>query len=196
LFAYTASSNTWTTKASMPGPGGCGAGGVLGGKLYVYSSFVPGVLHRFDRYDPATNTWATLPSPLSEHGHPAAAGVVNGKFYLAGGMSSAAPSATLESYDPATNAWAARAPMPTPRSGAVGVVINGLLYVIGGNSGGPPLNTMVVYTAGSNNTWRSVSLMPTNRTWLTAGAIKGVLYAAGGHNFQAAYLGTTEAYLP
>ena len=37
LYAYTASTNTWTTKTPMPVAGGRGASGVIGGKLFVLS---------------------------------------------------------------------------------------------------------------------------------------------------------------
>jgi len=33
--AYNPSTNTWTTRAPMLSPGGCGASGVIGGKLYA-----------------------------------------------------------------------------------------------------------------------------------------------------------------
>src|SRR6476469_3144845 len=37
LYAYNPATNTWTTKAPMPNAAGCGASGVIAGKLYVYS---------------------------------------------------------------------------------------------------------------------------------------------------------------
>ena len=57
------------------------------------------------RYDPATNKWATLPSP--KHAYRYVGGVLYEKLYLVGGQT--------EMYDPATNRWTDkgfRAPMP------------------------------------------------------------------------------------
>lgn len=111
LFAYTASTNTWTTKAPVLKPGGCGASGVIGGKLYVYSGVCGKAGLSFQRYDPATNSWTLLTTPGTDHTFPAA-GVIAGNLYLAGGGSG---STAVDSYDPATNAWT---PRPRCRLGA------------------------------------------------------------------------------
>jgi hypothetical protein len=81
LFAYTPSTNSWATKARMLVAGACGASGVIGGKLYVYTGCND---ESFQRYDPATNSWKQLPLPVRPTRFPAA-GVIAGKFYLAGG---------------------------------------------------------------------------------------------------------------
>src|SRR5882724_8399786 len=65
LYAYTPSTNTWTTRAPMLSPAGCGASGVIGGKLYVYTACPNG--STFQRYDPATNTWKSLPATTFLH---------------------------------------------------------------------------------------------------------------------------------
>ncbi len=116
LFAYTPSTNTWTTKAPMPAADGCGASGVIGGRLYVFSRC--DIAASFHRYDPATNSWKSLAVPAWPHSFPVA-GVISGKFYLAGGLDNGVPSAVMEVYDPATNTWTARPPMLTARYGAV-----------------------------------------------------------------------------
>src|SRR5215813_11253521 len=104
LFAYNPSSNSWATKAPMLVAGACGASGVIGSKLYVYSGCnAPS----FQRYDPATNSWKQLPLPVQPQRFPAA-GVIAGKFYLAGGLGTPSPtpsSTILAIYDPATNTW-------------------------------------------------------------------------------------------
>jgi N-acetylneuraminic acid mutarotase len=79
LFVY-GPPDTWTRKANLPQAAFAGAQWVINGKLYVYSAGITG----FYRYTPSTNTWATLPKPILVHGLPAA-GVIGGKFYLAGG---------------------------------------------------------------------------------------------------------------
>ena len=144
LYAYNPSTNTWTTKAPMRYAGACGAGGVISGKLYVYTGCnYPGPT--FQRYDPVTNSWALLPLPSGLHGG-AAAGVIGGKLYLAGGNNFGVPSAVVESYDPSTNTWTPRPAMRSARGGGAGVVIDGLLYVVGGTVPGDTLaGSMEVY---------------------------------------------------
>src|SRR5215204_835412 len=102
----------WTTRAPMLKEGACGASGVIGGKLYVYSA-CPKLGASFQRYDPATNSWKTLAVPASTHSFPTA-GVIGGKFYLVGGFDTAV-SSVVEAYDPATITWREGPSMPTAR---------------------------------------------------------------------------------
>ena len=98
VYAYNPSTNIWTAKAPMRVAGACGAGGVIAGKLYVYTGCnYPGPA--FQSYNPATNSWTLLPVPSALHGG-GAAGVIGGKLYLAGGNNFGVASAVVESYDP------------------------------------------------------------------------------------------------
>ena len=65
-----------------------------------------------------------------------AGGVVNGKFYVAGGRMADTSTNALEVYDPQTNSWSTRAPMPTARSGIAAAVVNNELWVFGGEDPG------------------------------------------------------------
>src|SRR5262249_56441645 len=100
LFAYNPATNSWASKALMPKPSGCGATGVIGGKLYVYGRCFYDTEATFQRYDPATNGWKTLAVPSRDHTFPAA-GVVDGKLYLAGGGAQAATA--VGGYEPGTD---------------------------------------------------------------------------------------------
>jgi kelch-like protein 2/3 len=133
--------------------GGCGATGVVGGKLYVYTA-CPKISAYFQRYDPATNSWKALALPAFRHSYPAA-GVISGKLYVAGGIDNGVATAVVEIYDPATNTWGKRPSMPTARWAAVGSVIEGLWYVVGGaGSDEKGLATLEVYEPVSE-TWRA-----------------------------------------
>jgi N-acetylneuraminic acid mutarotase len=86
-------------------------------------------------YDPATNVWTTKLSMITPR-WAAAAGVIEGKLYVAGGIGAdASARAAMEMYDPATNSWAARAKMLTPRESAGAAVVGGLLHILGGQGG-------------------------------------------------------------
>ena len=126
-----------------------------------------------------------------------AAGVVDGKLYVAGGESPPNRFDTLEVYDPATDTWIPKASMPTARSNLVGGVVGGRLYAVGGESGtrsAPErLDTVEVYDPATD-TWAAAAPMSTARSELAAEVVDGKLYALGGFNDKGA--ATVEAYNP
>jgi N-acetylneuraminic acid mutarotase len=198
LFIYTPSTNTWRSGAAMPTLSGCGASGVIAGKLYVTTACdgSGGYKNFLHVYDPATNAWTALASSPNAHGS-TAFGVIGGKLYVVGGYNAAGSAITgiLDVYDPATNAWTTAAPMPTPRLGAVGAVVNGKLYVIGGSSDGTnTLATVEIYDPVSNS-WTTGASMPTARFFSAVGVANGFIYVAGGGTGSTA-LTTFEVYVP
>ncbi|HEY2588387.1 MAG TPA: redoxin domain-containing protein [Tepidisphaeraceae bacterium] len=88
---YDPANDVWSApKERMPtarSGGGCGTDGswiyVAGGE--VTTKQLCGAFRALEAYDPATNSWATLPPmPLPRHG--VAGAVIGDKFYLASGM--------------------------------------------------------------------------------------------------------------
>lgn len=134
-----------TAGATMP-LGVAGAASVaIGTKLYVLGGYTltgatPTAQKSVQVYDLTGNAWrrdgdaqATPPAPLPEARHSAAAAVLGGKIYMAGGVG--ADGAVLGSmivYDPATNAWSAKLPMRTPRALLALAAYQGKLWAIGG----------------------------------------------------------------
>ena len=112
----------------------------------------------------------------------AASGVINGKWYVAGGGQG---TQHLDMYDPNTNTWTEKAPIPAGHSGGAGAVLGQKLYVIGGYdpSTGQYLNSVHAYNPATN-TWATRASMPTPRSNLVAAkAVRNgnsVLYALGG----------------
>jgi hypothetical protein len=142
VWAYDPAADRLIRKADMPKATAEGVTGVIDGKLYVLPGVCSGDLYpdprycaqepirRLFRYDPATNTWIGRQS--SPHFHrDGAAGVINGKLYVAGGFVNGSfdPTAALDVYDGATNTWATRAAMPAAGA-AIGAVLQGKLFVI------------------------------------------------------------------
>jgi N-acetylneuraminic acid mutarotase len=86
LFMYDPPSNTWEIRAPMLQLSGCGATGVINGKLYVTTpcNGFSGYFNILDVYDPVADTWTNLAGSAEAHGNPAF-GVINGKLYVAGG---------------------------------------------------------------------------------------------------------------
>ena len=176
LYVYDPVADRLTRKADMPRQTARGVTGVINGKLYVLSGYCaddePPVFdcdveinHRLlYRYDPATNNWTTLgPAP---HSHAlGAGGVINGRFYVAGGGSGS----WLDVYDPVTNTWTTRASLPEGRTGVAGAVLQNKLYVIGGN--GPSGKRAVFAYDPVTNTWRTRASLNVGRTNLAAASL-------------------------
>ena len=204
LNVYDPVSNTWTRKADLPKRIANGVSGVINGKLYVLSGYCHDcgpdkIAGRLYRYDPVTNVWTALawaPNP-----HMAGAGaVINGKFYVAGGVGrDSEPSNNLDVYDPVTNRWRTLAPMPTARLGAAGAALQNRFYVIGqyGRDYHERMNQVEAYDP-LTNTWSTKTPMSPDRGYLAAAsltyggrpyilAVGGFEHAAGGGNFNGAY---------
>ena len=205
LNVYDPARNTWTKKADMPKRFAQGVTGVINGKLYV----LPGTCNncgpstpnrRFYRYDPVTNIWTALPWAPDAHIE-GAAGVINGKFYVAGGAGQTRT--RLDVYDPATNKWRTLAPMPTPRYGATGAVLQNKLYVIGRSNVDPgePQNQVEAYDPVTN-TWTTKTPIPGAGRGGLAGARvtyqgQSHIVVVGGSDVESSSPGNvTQAYTP
>lgn len=204
LFVYDPGTNSWMRKADMPLAGCHGIQGVIGGQLYVYmpstddgtgcdGSSNGAVVFR---YNPATNRWVNRAAPPSAHVL-GAGGVINGKFYLAGGGTKA-----LHVYDPGSNTWMTRAPMSASRSSMAGAVLDGKLFLVGGG-GWPsdyPLSTVEVYDPATNR-WTMKAPLPIGTAEGAAAMaaakifyISGVVHELGGGTEQPWAPGPSEVY--
>jgi N-acetylneuraminic acid mutarotase len=103
---YDPATNSWgAIKARMPTPRSGGGWGTYGGKIYVAGGEVAtpqlvGAFRAVEAYDPATNTWTTLPSmPIPRHG--VAGAVVGNRLHLVSGMVTSA--AVGAGQDPAVH---------------------------------------------------------------------------------------------
>lgn len=200
--AYTPSTNTWTTVASMPtarswlaaatGADGriyaFGGSGTMGNPP-VLSADSP--LATVEAYTPSTNTWATVASmPTARNGLAAVAGA-DGRIYTFGGWSSVATatvttaSAAVEAYTPSTNTWTTLPSMPTVSGAAVAVDGgDGRIYVIGFEQPyvfDPPsrVATVDAYTP-STNAWENVATTTNVGAHFRAAAVAhGLIYSPG-----------------
>lgn len=181
LWMYDPASDTWTRKRDMPTPTAAGVSGVFGNRLYVLTYCDPEVcdisndVPQFFRYDPSTDSWATLPSPNNAHAD-GVGGFMGGKFYVTGGQGGVGDSRKLDVYDPSTNTWATRASIPRKRWLAAGTAMGGKLYMAGGlqlNSDGTAssaVRTTSVYDPATN-TWTNKAQMPSARVDVAASVV-------------------------
>jgi N-acetylneuraminic acid mutarotase len=160
LYVYDPMTDSWTRKADMPFTIDQHAGhqGMIAGKLYVYAGVTvkadgsPGP-HRFFRYDPASNTWATLNRP-SYARRGGASAVIGGKLYLVGGtlptsQNGVGKAYDVHIYDPATG-WTKR-PLGPYSGGLTYAALGGKLYMVGTESrDGCTYNVSSVYDPVAN----------------------------------------------
>ena len=229
-YEYDPATDKWTKKTSMPRPAHHAALAAANGKIYVMGGFVPptdtaipvgGAWQPIDNaweYDPAADSWKSLP-PLPGKRGSAVAAEVGGKIYVIGGATTVegskdpfftffGPSLVLgtnDVYDPATNKWQSRKPMSVPRNHAFGGVVNGKIYVIGGRTGHgfilSATNTDVVEEYNPiNDSWSAPKeRMPTARSGGASGTDGRRIYVAGGEVTTKDLVGafkSVEAYDP
>ncbi|MHC4330084.1 MAG: Kelch repeat-containing protein [Planctomycetota bacterium] len=130
------------------------------------------------------DTWtqkADMPTPRWAH----AAGVVNGKIYVIGGLTSETSFlngkalAVVEEYDPVTDTWTRKADMPAARGylGGSLPVVDGKIYLIGG--GKSAVAHVDIYDPVMD-TWSRGADMPTPRNNVATVAWNDKIYAFGG----------------
>jgi len=89
LEEYDSATNTWTRRASMPTARGGIAAVAASGELYVFGgegnpNHPMGVFEQAEAYDPATDSWRTLP-PMLIPAHGISAAVLDNVIYIPGG---------------------------------------------------------------------------------------------------------------
>ncbi|MFD3947642.1 Kelch repeat-containing protein [Streptomyces sp. NPDC058579] len=111
--SYNPATNVWTPVASLPTPryGLATAAapcppGQTGTCVYTVGGVNGGVSGKVESYQPASNTWTTLPSQPTPRSYAAAAathcppGITGACVYVSGGQSLDGDSSTLEALDP------------------------------------------------------------------------------------------------
>jgi N-acetylneuraminic acid mutarotase len=185
---YDPRTDRWRERAALPMPlshGGVAAlnkGGVaaLNNKVYVVGGFLKNV-HLYAQpyafeYDPAKNTWRTLPWMKAARGsvgvvalkgtiqsapflpEPRSGGsavLYHDRILLMGGECDGTKTFSQnEAYDPKTMRWTALAAMPGGRHGFCAVTDGRAVYVAGGspNCGGGSSDTLMLFTSPTGGT--------------------------------------------
>ncbi|RDC62593.1 Kelch repeat-containing protein [Adhaeribacter pallidiroseus] len=197
IYIFNPATNKWITGATIPAARRRGSSGVVvyNKKIYMVGGIKDGHwsghVNWFDEYNPATNTWRTLPNAPRARDHFQAA-IINGKLYLAGGRrSSASTNQTFELtvpqvdvFDFAAFKWAtlpSSGNIPTQRAGAATAVIGNDLIIIGGESGSQ--TQAHKHTEALNvttNTWRRLADLKQGRHGTQAIVNNNNIYLAAG----------------
>ena len=196
LYVYDPTTNVWTRKADMPFTVAYSAGqqGTISGKLYVYAGVTinpdgSAGPQRFFRYNPATNTWATLGTP-SYARTGGTSGVINGRFYLIGGLLpagrfGAGKAYDVHIYDPATG-WTKK---PLGQYGLdsrdlASAPQGGKLYLVGTNYSDDCIyDVSAIYDPASNTLLGFYSRAPL-RGYAAGAAARGQFFVIGGANYE------------
>jgi N-acetylneuraminic acid mutarotase len=178
LFMFDPATNSWTRKADMPQPTENGTSAVSNNQLYVVTSCngeecIDDDAPHLYRYNPATDTWATLASPPSSHIR-GAAGFIGGKLYVTGGTGGD-ETRQVDVYDPATNQWSRGAPLGVQRWDMAGLAYNAKLYLISGYRKNADGSVTVVRATNiydpATNRWTTGAPLPSGRVEMSASRV-------------------------
>ncbi len=113
--------------------------------------------------------------------------VLNGKYYVIGGRSSAggSPVSINQMYDPSTNTWTSKSATGfTARVKLFGDISGTVIYAIGGGGIGIAYPGSNEAYDTSTNTWTSKLAQPQPCESATANQVGGVIYCAGGSQYN------------
>lgn len=203
---YSITDETWRTVAPLPRRLNHANVAVVDSKIYVLGGFDDGGDDR-ERlravsdswmYDPATDTWSSLP-PLDVARAAAAVAEFDGKIYVAGGFTQlvltsqvALPTSQdhVSVFDTTTETWVTDSlpekarTLPEPRDHARTAVVDGKMYVIGGFDVGAFNQLDTVFVLDLHNLeagWETgPARMPTRRGTFASGVIGKKIFAIGG----------------
>ena len=220
VMEYDPSANSWTKKQPMRLASHHVAFASLGNKIYAFGGFTfptsgaPGwtPVNNVWEYDPVSDQWKEL-APMPTTRGAAAAGVVNGKIYVTGGVASLPgvnengihPAraqnvlATVEEYDPATNSWRTVRPLLLARNHHVAAGVGDKLYVIGGRVGSGFITRasnnvdLVEMYDPASDLWTPRERMPTARSAIGGGVYNNHILVAGGEGQDQRLLGAFKA---
>ena len=206
MYIYDPTNDTWSLGPAVPGPPVENPAVVpYNGKLYVFGgSTAPfsGAVTNASVFDPSAGSWAALP-PMAVARGGAAAQVLGGKIYVAGGMADDGASlASVDVFDPASRTWSSAPSMATRRDNPGSAVLDGNLYVFGGRireANGSTVNgalTSVERFDPVAATWTARAPMPTGRRAVVVGTIGGRAQVMGGEGGGSAAFVQNEEYDP
>lgn len=183
---YDPDLHRWLSKTPMPTPRGAHAAAVIDGKIHLVGGARRKLFNlvntdAHEAYDPATDSWETLP-PLPTPRDHLTATVANGKLFAIGGRIDVNYNNNLnsnESYDPKTRKWEKHAPLPTARSGVTSQLLNGWIHVLGGESGEGTFAENEAYNPKTQQ-WETFAPMPGGLHGLASVLLNGKIHIFNG----------------
>jgi hypothetical protein len=176
---YDIASNSWSLGTFMPEGRVQMASGYYNGKIYLIGGYgLPSA--QVWEYDPVTDTFNTTRAPMPRAVGGPGFGIINGHFYVAGGLDNTNTVLDLVyDYDIAANTWTARSHLPTPNRVPGSGVVTGQLWLFGGDNVNTNTNASTFYDPASD-TWFAGPPLNVARGFIGGTAIGTALLAAGG----------------
>lgn len=184
VFRLDSAATAWTRVADLPASRHHMPLAATADSLYAIGGFDPtGMVPvaSFWVYDETADRWLDR-APLPEPRGASAAGVVDGRVVVVGGVG--AGNVLLDSiviYDPVSGGWSRAGPIPTPRDHLAAVVLDGALYAVGGRPLDPDRNfDRLERYDPTTARWTALAPMPTARGGLAAVVSGGRIHTLGG----------------
>ena len=170
---FNPESNVWLNGSAVPLARRRGSAGaaVYNNKIYLVGGIIDGHwsgwVNWFDEYDPATNTWKTLPDAPRARDH-FNVEIVNDKLYVIGGRRSSGITGQVFSltvpevdiYNFTTGQWSTlpgTSNIPTPRAGAATASVGNEVIIIGGEASELYAHKETEALDITTNTWRRLA---------------------------------------
>jgi N-acetylneuraminic acid mutarotase len=193
-YAYDTTTNTWQSVASVPRPITHAASAVDGRTLILAGGYTANgkggqtfAINNVWRYDPARNSWSSLPSLPAARGSGAMT-VVGRALHFMGGVDvnrkEKGDHWTLD-LDNVGGGWHTATPFPHPRTHFAAVTVGSSIYCIGGLWGIDEKSTELgdVYRFDTvTKTWSTKASMPVPTSHLTSSTFQyqGRIWVLGG----------------
>jgi serine/threonine protein kinase/N-acetylneuraminic acid mutarotase len=194
---------SWTLGAEMPTPRQL-LSAASDGKLVYAVGGTDGTsdLTTVQAYDPAANTWTTLPE-LSEARSDGGVAFADGRLVAVGGESGGQVLKSVAALDLATRTWSDLPDMDTARHGMAVAAVGKTVYAIGGATGvgdGQVTSSAEALKLAARkpqpaSQWRSLPDAPTARLMMAWTVLDGQIWIAGGMS-HGTTLDTVQSYDP
>jgi N-acetylneuraminic acid mutarotase len=178
--------NSWTRRIQMPTARAGLVAAKANGRIYAIGGWNGTALQKVEAYDYNTTTlvpWIPRASLPAARQLPNGAAVINGKIYVAGGLTALGPTRSLYVYNVASNSWSTKAPMPIRSHGGAAAAIDGKLWVLAttaGDSGRYTDPTRIFRYDPATDSWSEREPAPHPHHLGAVGVINGKIYVAGG----------------
>ena len=188
-YEYDPNHGDWVQKKEIPKNSGGNGSCVFNDKLYLFGGdgentdtlHHKGVLV----YDPASDTWDSIPDMKYRRQNGPVACVYEDKLYVMGGENESGSGwssiSTPEKFDPSMNAWTELAEMPAASIYPVVLVHNERIYVFGGSQTHNSNAMRIVQEYDpATDTWILMENMPFRLSEMKAEKVNNHLYFFGG----------------
>jgi N-acetylneuraminic acid mutarotase len=134
---YDLARGVWTQRGAddRPAPGNHHAAEVLDRRLWLFGGLGAGSEGLVQVLDTESGEWQLGP-PMPFRAGSSASAVIDGKFFVAGGIVGQATTDAAAMLDPVSMTWTSLAPMPRPRNHAASATDGTRLFVFGGRGPG------------------------------------------------------------